>query len=82
MRHTHVDLIKKTNIAIIATESFDKWSPSAWIEAFVRAKVEIKRHLRKYPRPWFAHLAISGEIRKIETITQDMFTRRVRPREQ
>jgi hypothetical protein len=82
MRHTHVEVIKKTNIAIIATESFDKWSPGAWIEAFVKARTDIKRHLRKYPRPWFAHLAINGEIRRIETITEKMFTRRVRPHEQ
>ena len=82
MRHTHVEVIKKTDIAIIATESFDKWSPGAWIEAFVKAKTDIKRHLKKHPRPWFAHLAISGEIRKIETITEEMGTRRVRPDEQ
>jgi hypothetical protein len=82
MRHTHVDVIKKTDVAIIATESCDKYSPAEWVEALIKAKAVVKRKIRKYQRPWFAHLAIAGEIRKIETITQDMFTRRVRPAEQ
>ena len=82
MRFTQVETIKKTEIGIIATESCDKYSPAQWTEAFIKAKAVIKRHIRKYPRPWFAHLAITGEIRKIETITLAMFTRRVRPKEQ
>lgn len=82
MKHTHVEVIKKTDIAIIATESSDKFSPLAWAAAFVKAKTEIRRHIKKFPRPWFAHLAIVGEIRKIETITEEMGTRRVRPDEQ
>lgn len=82
MRYTHVETIKNTDIGIIATESFDKFSPIEWIDAFVKAKTFIKRHIRRYPRPWFAHLAIDGKIRRIETITAEMYTRRIRPGEQ
>jgi hypothetical protein len=82
MRHTHVETIKKTEVAIIATESADKYSPVQWVEAFLKAKADNRRKIRKFRRPWFAHLAITGEIRKIETITQEMTTRRVRPSEQ
>jgi hypothetical protein len=82
MRNTHVEVIKKTDVAIIATESCDKFSPAQWVAAFIAAKAVIKRRIKRFPRPWFAHLAIAGRIRKIETITQNMITRRVRPIEQ
>lgn len=82
MRYTHVETIKNTDIGIIAAESFDKFSPIDWIDSFVEAKTVIKRHIKKHPRPWFAHLTIDGKIRKIETITLEMRTRRVRPEEQ
>ena len=82
MRHTHVEVIKKTDVAIIATESCDKYSPAQWVDAFINAKAVVRRRIRRFRRPWFAHLAIAGQIRKIETITQEMRTRRVRPAEQ
>ena len=81
MRHTHVEEIKKTGVAIIATESCDKYSPNQWVEALIKAKAQVLRRVKKHPRPWFAHLQITGKIRKIETITGDMRTRRTRPRE-
>jgi hypothetical protein len=82
MRHTHVEDIKKTDIAIVATESCDKYAPEQWVDAFIAAKAEIRRRIRKFRRPWFAHLMITGRLRKIETITAEMGTRRKRPREQ
>ena len=82
MRYTHVEEIKNTTIAIIATES--NRSPTGlgvWVQAIIAAKVDIERKVRKYPRPWFAHLARTGKVSKIETITPNMKTRRTRPRE-
>lgn len=81
MRHTHIEEIKKTECAIVATESCDKYSPIQWVDALIAAKAEFQRRFRRHPRPWFAHLQISGRIRKIETIMPEMGTRRTRPQE-
>ena len=81
MRYTHVYEIKRTTCAIIATESCDKFPPIMWIEALILAKADFLRKFKRFPRPWFAHLQIAGKIRKIETITPEMGTRRDRPRE-
>jgi hypothetical protein len=81
MRHTHVEEIKKTECAIIATESCDKYAPIKWVDALIAAKAEFHRKFKRYPRPWFAHLQITGHLRKIETIVPEMRTRRTRPRE-
>jgi len=82
MRHTHVEAIKKTDIAIIATESCDKYPPSRWVDALITANTVVRRKVRRHPRPWFAHLAITGILRHLETITDEMGTRRNRPKEQ
>ena len=78
MRHTHLETIKKTECAIIATESADKYAPILWVNALITAKPEFLRRFKKQARPWFAHLQITGNIRKIETITLEMKTRRSR----
>jgi hypothetical protein len=82
IRYTHVDVIKKTEIAIIATESNNRYSPTVFVDALIKAKNNVERKVKRYPRPWFAHLSIDGRIRKIETITPEMSTRRRRPTEQ
>jgi hypothetical protein len=82
IRFTHVDVIKKTEVAIIATESNNKYPPTMFVDALIKAKHNVERKVKRYPRPWFAHLSIHGRIRKIETITPQMSTRRIRPREQ
>ncbi len=82
IRYTHVDVIKKTAVAIIAMESNNKYPPATFVDALIKAKHNVERKVKRYPRPWFAHLSIDGRIRKIETITQEMSTRRKRPREQ
>lgn len=82
IRFTHVEAIKKTDIAIIATESCDKYSPAIWVTALILGKAKILNKVKRYPRPWFAHLSATGELRKIETITAEMTTRRKRPKEQ
>jgi predicted nuclease of predicted toxin-antitoxin system len=80
IRYTHVDIIKGTEVAIIATES-NQSSMALWVEALKLAKPKIERTVRKHRRPWFARLSRTGDIRKVETITQSMSTRRRRPRE-
>jgi hypothetical protein len=82
MRFTHVEEIKKTTIAIIATES--NRSPTGiavWVQALIHAKPAIERKVKRHPRPWFAHLSRVGKITRIETITPEMKTRRSRPGE-
>lgn len=82
MRLTHVEEIKKTTIAIIATESNQlKNGPAVWVQALIKAKPKLDRLLKKQPRPWCCHLSQSGNVNNIETITPHMKTRRVRPRE-
>lgn len=82
MKHTHMELIKQTGIAIIGTESCDKYPPVQWVDALIKASALVRRKVRKFPRPWFAHLQITGTLRHITTITSDMNTRRTRPQEQ
>lgn len=82
MRWTHLEEIKKTTIGVIATES--NKSPTGmgvWVQALITAKSQIERKVKRYPRPWFAHLSRLGRINKIETITPEMKSRRTRPRE-
>lgn len=81
IRYTHVEEIKKTDIAIIATESCDKFSPSTWVAALILGKPKILSAVKRHPRPWFAHLSVTGELRGLETITPEMGTRRNRPNE-
>lgn len=81
IRFTHVDAIKTTQIAIIAMESGDKYPPATWVTALILGKSKILSKVKRYPRPWFAHLSVTGELRKIETITAEMKTRRERPAE-
>jgi hypothetical protein len=82
IRYTHVEEIKKTTIAIIATES--NRSPASigvWVDALLKAKPEIERKLKKHPLPWCARLSRTGKLKGIETITPEMTTRRTRPKE-
>ena len=82
IRFTHVEAIKRTDVAIIATESCDKYSPATWVTALILGRSKILSTIKRYPRPWFAHLSVTGELRRIETITSEMTTRRERPAEQ
>jgi len=82
IRYTHVEEIKQTTIAIIATES--NRSPSGigtWVDALIKAKPEIERKLKKFQRPWCARLSRTGKLSGIETITPERTTRRRRPKE-
>jgi uncharacterized protein DUF5615 len=79
MRNTHVETIKATEVAIIATVN-NKYSPEVWVKALNKAKAKIERHVKKHPRPWFAILGSSGSI-SFETVSSTAYTRRDRPKE-
>jgi len=79
MRETHVETIKETEIAIIATAN-NQTSLDVWIKALIKSKAKIERAFKKHPRPWFATITSSGEL-KINQITEELFTRRQRQKE-
>lgn len=79
MRYTHVETIKRSEVAIIATVN-NKHAPDVWVQALNIAKAKIERYVKKHPRPWFAVLGRDGSI-TIETISSTAYTRRKRPRE-
>ena len=81
IRFTHVEAIKKSKVAIIATESNRSVPVATWVEALIRAKAVIERKLKRQRLPWFARLSSAGKFSHIETITSGMRTRRYRPRE-
>jgi predicted nuclease of predicted toxin-antitoxin system len=81
MRFTHVEEIKNTEIAILATANNN--SPTnEWVDALIQGKVGIERYFRKHPRPSFATFNRSGNITSAVTIGPERYTRRSRPREQ
>jgi hypothetical protein len=77
---THVEEIKRTDIAILAT-AHNADDMDDWIEGLIAAKVAIERHFKKYPRPWFAQFNRQGAITTIRTLTEASYSRRNRPRE-
>jgi hypothetical protein len=79
MLFTHADTIKKTDVAIIASTNGTR-DLDNWIEQVVKAKAKIERHVKKYPRPWFMRLGMTGSI-NIQTVGADKKTKRRRPRE-
>jgi len=81
IRATHVNEIKKTDMAIIATQSA-KGSMDVWVDALIKAKPQILRKHKRHPRPWCGSISRKGELQFVTTITQSMGTRRHRPKEQ
>lgn len=79
MRYTHAETIKQTDVAIIAsivgTRDIDEW-----ITQLIAKKTQIERHVKKFPRPSFMRLGLTGSI-NIETVKADRTTRRHRPHE-
>jgi hypothetical protein len=75
---THVEEIKRTDIAILAT-AHNTDDMDEWVEGLIRAKVEIERKFKKHPRPWFAQFNRQGKITTIRTLTEASYTRRSRP---
>jgi hypothetical protein len=80
MHLTHTELIKKTNVAILATAHNHADNVSEWVDALIKSKAKIERHFKKFPRPWFATISRTGDI-TIKTIGADAKCRRNRPEE-
>jgi hypothetical protein len=76
---THAETIKKTDVAIIAstrgTQDLD-----IWVEQVIKSKATIERNVKKYQRPWFMRLGLTGSI-NIQTVGASRSTKRHRPRE-
>lgn len=81
MRQTHVETIKKTDVAILATAHNSADDMDEWVEGLIAGKAKIERFFRKQARPSFATFNRQGDIPSKTTITPDQRTRRKRPRE-
>jgi hypothetical protein len=80
MEQTHVEEIKRTDVAILATANA-KHPVSDSVAAIVRAKAKIERMFRKQARPWFARISIDANITRAVTIGPEVTNRRTRPSE-
>ncbi len=67
MKDMHLETIRLTDVAIVATSS-NRCGLSPWINAIIKAKRRIERHVRKTGRPWFAVLSRNGDLR-VQTIS-------------
>lgn len=81
MRKTHVETIKKTDIAILATAHNSAEDMDEWVEGLIAGKAKIERFFHKHPRPSFATFNRQGDLPIKDTITPDRRSRRHRPRE-
>jgi hypothetical protein len=79
MKYTHVEILKKTQIGVIATAN-NQSGTDVWINALVKAKTKVLREFKKHERPYFSILQKSGTL-TTETITPERITRRMRPDE-
>jgi uncharacterized protein DUF5615 len=77
MSLTHIETIKKTEIAIIATSSNNQ-PLDTWAKALIKAKPKIERFVRKHPRPSFATIGTTGCLTQ-RAISAKAHTRRHRP---
>ena len=81
MGSTHVETIKKTDIAILATAHNSADDMDEWVEGLIAGKAAIERFFKKVERPSFTTFNRQGKIAPPKTITPEHFTRRHRPRE-
>ena len=80
MRLTHLEVIKKTEVTILATAHNNAENMDEWVEGLIQAKPKIERHFKKTPRPWCGTFSRNGDV-KIKPISMTATTRRKRPRE-
>jgi len=76
----HCDLIKETQVTILATAHNSAENVGEWVEGLIRAKAKAERHFKKTQRPWFATFTRDGDIH-IQTIGQQRVCCRNRPQE-
>jgi len=80
MHKTHTELIKTTQVTILATAHNSAGNIEPWVKALIRAKAKIERHFKKHERPWFATFTRNGDVH-ITTIGPEKVCRRNRPKE-
>lgn len=80
MASTHVETIKKTDIAILATAHNSADDMDEWVEGLITGKPAIERFFKKIDRPSVATFSRQGKVNP-RTITPERYTRRHRPRE-
>jgi hypothetical protein len=81
MRFTHVDSIKKSQVAILATAHNSVPKVGEWVEGLIKGKVAIERLFKKQQRPCFAQFSRQGKITVCYTVGEEHKSRRKRPRE-
>jgi hypothetical protein len=82
MRITHVEAIKRhPNTMILATSHNPCCDVEIWIQAILKAQVEIRRKFKTQARPWYAQFNRQGKITVCKSIVNQT-THRIRPNEQ
>ncbi len=81
MHLTHTELIKATQISILATAHNHAADMNEWVEGLIAARAQIERHFKKFERPWIATFSREGKVTSIKTIGPQAKCRRNRPRE-
>lgn len=80
MRLTHLEVIKKTEVTILATAHNNAEDMNEWVEGLIKAKPQIERHFKKTARPWCGTFTRQGDVH-IKPVSMDAKGRRHRPRE-
>ena len=81
MQYTHVETIKKTDVAILATAHNNADDMDEWVDGLISGRAKIERFFKKQERPSFATFNRQGDLTTVKTITSDRYTLRNRPRE-
>ncbi len=80
MEKTHCELIKQTEVTILASAHNHADDMKEWVEGLILAKASLEAHFKKTPRPWCATFSRNGKI-TMHVITQATKSRRNRPKE-
>ena len=81
MLATHVEIIKETEVAILATAHNSAEDVGEWVDALILGKARFERYFKKHPRPSFATFNRQGQFGTVKTVSPDSRTRRNQPRE-
>ncbi len=81
MRFTHVETIKKSEVAILATSHNSVVELGEWVDGLIKGKPAIERMFKKQQRPFFSQFSRQGKITVCYTVGEAHKSRRERPRE-
>jgi len=80
MHLTHAEVIKETEVTILATAHNNAEDMNEWIDALIAAKAKIERHFKKTQRPWCGTFTRQGDVH-IKPCNLNAVCRRNRPTE-